>query len=99
MNNRNSLEKTGAILNKALDIVEKEIQKRPNKASQFLYMKAMFVYELAKLNCDKIINKRIDTKDKTSATHIFIDHVNTMRPTIFKQLSQACKVCFLYSFI
>jgi hypothetical protein len=85
---RNSSEKTSAILYRALDIVEKEVHKRSNKANVLSYMKAMFIYEIGKLDYENVLNKSTDSKP----THYLLEKVNTMRPAVFKVLSKTCKV-------
>jgi hypothetical protein len=86
--NKNANEKSTAILNRALEICEKECAKRPNKKNQFKYMKAMIVNELAALMFDKVKNK---PKDARSGA-IITDKLNTMRSSVYKELVQVCKV-------
>ena len=96
---RNSIEKTSAVLNRALDVVEKELNKRLNKSNILSYMKAMFKFEIGKLNYEKFINKTAtDNKAKSQPTHYLLEIVNTMRPNVYKALSQTCKVSFLVLF-
>jgi hypothetical protein len=69
---RNSSEKTSAILYRALGIVEKEVHKRSNKANILSYMKAMFIYEIGKLDCENVLNKSTDS----NPTHYLLEKVN-----------------------
>ena len=98
-NKKNAFEKTAAILQRALDIVEKEIQNRLNKNNILSYMKAMFQFEIGKLNYEKVINKSGESKSKSQPTHYFQEKVNTMRPGVYKVVSQTCKVSNILKFL
>ena len=92
---RNSIEKTSAVLKRALDVVEKELSKRSNKSNILSYIKAMFKFEMGKLNYEKVMNKsNSENKVKSQPTHYLLETVNTMRPSVYKALSQTCQLIF-----
>ncbi len=88
------------MLKRALDVVEKELNKRSNKSNILSFIKAMFKFEMGKLNYEKVINKsNTENKAKFQPTHYLLETVNTMRPNVYKALSQTCQVKFYIKFL
>jgi hypothetical protein len=86
--NETANEKSTEILNRALNICEKECLKRPNKKHQLKYMQAIIIFELAKLLYDKVNHRAKETNSGVIKT----EKLNTMRPNIYKELIKVCKV-------
>lgn len=88
---KNSIEKAVGIIHKSLEIIENECKaKRTNKTSKFIYMELMLKYELALINQDLLLKKAKSNKRQGTPSN-FPDKINSLRPVVFKQLSQICQ--------
>ena len=93
---KESNEKCIQILNKSLNLIKLEKNRRQNKKTNFEYIEAFFNFKLAQIICDGILNNKIkdggDLSSRQSKTGRRSVKRNTMHPNLFKKLSEVCNV-------
>jgi hypothetical protein len=97
---KDTVEKCMKILNKSIDLVNQEKNKRKNKLVNLNYIEAMFVYELAELTSDANLSGKMGNQDLLrKRANRYFQKRNSMHPTVFKALSDSCDVCPIQLFL
>ena len=90
---KETIEKCLKILNKSIDLVNKEKAKRANKLNTLNYIEAMFIYEMAELTSDGNLSGKMGHQDMLrKRANRYFQKRNSMHPTVFKALSDSCDV-------
>lgn len=92
---KESINKCTKLLVKAYEIVEHRANRMSNKVSVYSYMKAMFTYKLALITQEGVLDGRLGGDDAVNAHHRRKNRhqkVDTMEPSVYKQLSRVCHV-------
>ena len=86
-------------MNKSINLIKHEKNRRHNKKNKFEYFEAILNYKLAQIKCDGIINGKLkengDLSVRQSRTGRRSTKRNTMHPSLFKKLSEVCNVNLL----
>ena len=84
------------ILNKVINLVKVEKNRRHNSKIKFEYFGAMFNYKLAQIISNGVLNGKLkddaDLSARQSKTGRRSLKRNTMHPALFKKLSEVCDV-------
>ena len=90
---KESINKCTKLLVKAYEIVENRNNRMSNKVSIYSYMKAMFTYKLALITQEGVLDGRLG-EDAVNAHRRKNKYqkVDTMEPSVYKQLSRVCHV-------
>lgn len=93
---KESNEKSIQILNKVINLVKVEKNRRHNSKIKFEYFGAMFNYKLAQIISNGVLNGKLkddaDLSARQSKTGRRSLKRNTMHPALFKKLSEVCDV-------
>jgi len=93
---KESNEKSIQILNKVINLVKVEKNRRLNSKTKFEYFGAMFNFKLAQIISDGVLNGKLkddaDLSARQTKTGRRLLKRNTMHPTLFKKLSEVCNV-------
>lgn len=91
-------EKCIQILNKSLNLVRSEKNRRLNKKIKFEYAEGLLTYKLAQIMCDGVLNGKLkesgDLSSRQSKTGRRSVKRNSMHPNLFKKLAEVCNVIF-----
>jgi hypothetical protein len=82
------------VLNKALRLAKAEKTNRPNKASVFEYMIAMFEYQYAQVTADGLLTGKLNDGDLTRQQKMGRRSLkqNTMHLSYFKKFTSVCEM-------
>lgn len=93
---RDNYEKCVKILEKSIEIVQKEKCVRSNKLATLAYIEASLFFDLAKITHEGISNGKLNEEElaRRSRSAKRSSRRNSMHPTMFKRLSKVINVNF-----
>lgn len=97
LDDKDGYEKCVRILNRSINIVREETNRRKNKSDNLGYIEAMLMYELAEIVRDGVLSGRLSDQDALIRRRMMSKRsfrLNSMHPMLFKRLSEVCNVIY-----